>query len=521
MASTFKWAKTYGRKGVVGLDNITIEILTAIQRKYSVDYLTVINELSKSYPPSSLIGSDLAETKKKIQLAVMLVGRVAGTAGRKATQAELKALFETISEVNERIRGLRDLTEQDAELKAYLKEISTDTRITAKHLEETQGVIQKSLKQAGPGKIGRLGGHLAPMVKGALAGAGKRFLYGLIGYGGASVLGAAGGSFSRIWGSKAKSQKRRVQLEPKIFQANDPSEMEDTSFDSLRAAPTISNFSAIAAPSTLPFSASRERTLGKKEQHNAALPLFYFFDKLAFRARWTKGLLSAVAPGVGMPKAGILGANGAVALGSSIGGGRSSLGGRYTDMIAGVGLAKFIGASPMLKTTIVGALVAASVLVWNEVRKQWKEHGPAIMKDIAETSWIDFTVRMLDPAPLFRALGFDVEDTESAFAHDQAFGYHVNPQRIPERITPVEEQISMEEVQQRLSGNPDVAVFREMVNKLDEIEQNTREGKKISNYGIQAPGVTSNYRLGGEQIRQSNEGYMNQFVQDGGIGPGE
>jgi len=272
----------------IAIDRFNTRVLKALSIKLSRDYLGFFGSLSKLYTKG--------EQKKRLTLAV---GRVRKSITlldnmisiTKVSKADVEDLLDNIEEINESRDYFLAQAEQNRSLEKKIQKVSEATGISPQDLNITKEIVQKGTAQVRR----RTREGVAPFL--------KRTMPETIGLGaelGKGVLAAALGPFAPISGMAGTVLKgiagagvgvrEKIQLRREERLAGRLAPMarglEPSIFERLRTRrtgePLATGFGGVArrAPT---------RKLSKEEM---VLPLTYFFDKKAHKAKWTKEVLN-------------------------------------------------------------------------------------------------------------------------------------------------------------------------------------------------------------------------------------
>ncbi len=380
-----------------------------IQDLLEKDYLPYFTNLQMYYEREQIDDGDfhyVRSTRGKIQRAFVLIARSFLGAGNTAsTQSELDELNQKLGEIETAKNYLIEKVPQQGALHNALKQATELTGIDPASMNLSVAISRKARKQHKErakvppigiggmigGTIGSIGSMLG-LGRWGLAGAagisqmlapllGPLFLPGMAAGLGVKAL-LKGGSRLAGRGARWAHSKTVGQGRPAYSPAV-ASPMAEPAYtppqQTLPATPIMPKIAPDPGGHRLPVDRvlpatrglSAVRQMSNRELHNATLPLWYFFNRLAYKARWTKDVLRAL-KGKGVKSKGGFGSGFA---GAFLGAGGLLL------------AAKFIA----LAGVVTAATLAISKLV-PKVGEWWKTLG--VVQKAGKKARVDFKTKI-------------------------------------------------------------------------------------------------------------------------------
>jgi len=377
--------RAYHFTRTLGINQYDLRSLRALRAKLLRDYLNFFEDLSDLYKQSKQ-KKEIQSTVVKIRQTISLLDSI--LEGESIGKEDAGSLVSRIDDIN----ADRDyFLQKIPEIKAFsdrIDKVVAKTGISPEDLNITEGVVKGVVKGSRDSQKEGVGSFLRrsmPGTLGAGADVGKGMLTALTGPF-ASILGPiAKDVFSlgkNVVGKVKERKEMRLggRLRPVGGQVS--SERAEQISEARRESPFVSSFGREAvrggresgrdiSPYSLGRKAPREKvlastqSLGKKiSKEDQVRPLTYFFDKKAYRTKWTKELLQRLKN---------LGGKGKGSLFGGLTGGLKSL----LPLLAGVGLALGKGAG------LAGAVVFTSLKLF-ELGKTAKEYHE-VLKNVEQT----------------------------------------------------------------------------------------------------------------------------------------
>jgi len=288
----------------IAIDRFNTRVLSALSTKLARDYLGFFGSLAKTYtqgPQKKKLDSIVIVVKKSVVLLDNMISN------NQVSKRDVQDLVDYVEEINQARDEFLQQAEQNKSLDTKIQKISETTGISPGDLSVTKEIIEKGarvtrkrtkegvapfMKRTMPGTLG-LGGELAGGAATALLGpfAPIAFMAGTL----------AKGAWGVGKGLRGKLQDRREEgLSRRLTPMS--AALPTSAFNRLAGAraqrPFAANFSGISQRrSKHPFAAnfggiSQRRPFStKRSKEEMVLPLTYFFDKKAHKAKWTKELL--------------------------------------------------------------------------------------------------------------------------------------------------------------------------------------------------------------------------------------
>lgn len=274
--------RRYYYENVFGVDRFSLRTLRAMYVKLERDYTVFFRTLSDLYGQSKQ-KRDVDETLKDINKALGIVRSVIDSGEIAKKDAEL--LYDLFDRIEE---SKQFFLEQAASVKALqerLDRVTRDTGVSPQDLNITKDIVRTGIRQAqqsqregtksfldrtAPGMM-KLGGDLGTGVVTSLAGPFTPVLGALKDVVG-GVVGIGRGMRERKFSAKARESAGRIRPSVPITQPADATTQQHATVPSVGPVATKGLTSS---------------------------DLYKFFDRDAFRAKWTKAHLEAVKGGVG------------------------------------------------------------------------------------------------------------------------------------------------------------------------------------------------------------------------------
>lgn len=329
--SPYKWEKEYEKTGVMAFKENHIAVLRGAQNKYANDYVVFFKSLAEILGPDAGVGSMAFKTFEASQAITRVLGIMLGAQGRPATEVELRSLEENMKFIDSVI-GLLDKHTDDPALADGIRKAEMKTKMSFSRLKIDHKTIRNGLdkmKLTESGDISEFLKKNTPDLYRVSKGMGIAAIQAALGPF-TGVAGIVGGGISGI--VRGMRDKAVAGKQAKLAGAL-TGRFEDTSsimkrYDTLVRKGTP--MSELARPSSLnrgfrdmslkktagtatnetkmPFADALGGILGKTSQDKVSpaqqTNLYEFFDKGAFKARWTRELYDMIKKGSGAGSAG-------------------------------------------------------------------------------------------------------------------------------------------------------------------------------------------------------------------------
>ena len=371
--------RRYYYENVFGVDRFSLRTLRAMYVKLERDYTVFFRTLSDLYGQSKQ-KREVDETLKDINKALGIVRSVIDSGEIAKKDAEL--LYDLFDRIEE---SKQFFLEQAASVKALqerLEKVTRDTGVSPQDLNITKDIVRTGIRQAqqsqregtksfldrtAPGMM-KLGGDLGTGVATALAGPFTPVLGALKDVVG-GVVGIGRGMRERKFSTEARESAGRIRPSTPVSQPAETTTQHAT-------------VSTVGPVATKGLTSS---------------DLYKFFDRDAFRAKWTKAHLEAVKGGVGgKGDPGELGLGG---LGSLVGKASDAL--RTFGPAVVAGSAAFLGKGGLALGAAWGAKklydLGKEVVKYESAQKQARKASDAYAHSV--NMWADF---LSDPENLLK-----------------------------------------------------------------------------------------------------------------------
>jgi hypothetical protein len=379
--SPYKWEKEYEKTGMAAFKESHVAVLRGAQNKYANDYVVFFRTLATMLGPDTDLGSMAFKTFEASQAVTRVLGVMLGVQGRPASEIELRSLEENMKFIESVIGLLDKHADDNPALADSMRKAEVKTKVSFSRLKIDHKTIREGLDKMKLAEGGDISGFLkknAPDLYRASKGMGIAAIQAALGPF-AGVAGIVGGGISGI--VRGMRDKAVAGKQAKLAGAL-TSRFEDTSsimkrYDTLVKKGTP--MSELAKPGSLnrgfqdmsskktagvatnktkmPFADALGSILGKTSRDGVSpvqqTNLYEFFDKGAFRARWTRELYDMIKKGGGAGGKESVGLGGIMDTGKKLaaGGILASAGALFGKALpwAGVGLALWDGIRNMGK----------------------------------------------------------------------------------------------------------------------------------------------------------------------------
>lgn len=276
-------------------DTANLPSLKMIQYELSKVYLVYFDNLLQVYSSNTIQGKKIFIAKQKTQKAIRIVGRALGAGGTAITKSELKQLHSLVREVNVARDEFTDYVRATKEERVEIDKIEEEVDINKEDIKITEEMVQKVV-DARIKEIKKPTKIREKISGGFRKGLGyKPLMYGGVGYYGQELISSLAGPYGAplgaitglgVLGARVlRRYRQRRHEEPGIPTIQPEISVTEPGIPT----PTIPTPGLIPAPK---YGAFRARTRRQKEE--ASEPLFYFFDKRAHKASWTRDVLQAL-----------------------------------------------------------------------------------------------------------------------------------------------------------------------------------------------------------------------------------
>ena len=292
MAIDPKWKAKYDKSGPTSFARESVEQMDVMRTALSTSYMLFLRKLVTYFPENSKMGEEVQGALVLTAGVIYYMDLVAGKKGRSATAKEIDMLFEKLDNWNLQFAWLQNEYIKSEEMRRAVDSTSKATGVNLDKLNELNKVIGTTM-----GGLGTAGGgkreewkKMAPTSYGMASDMGQQLRRGLLGPW--SILG------EMAWGMGSEYLKsRRTKLATKRLrgfgeQFSDvgiPPEMRD-SFSSGRGMGTGVGGALNSGSIGTGFAG----LLGNTNEKQAVFPFTTFFDKYAYRTKWTREVLEAL-----------------------------------------------------------------------------------------------------------------------------------------------------------------------------------------------------------------------------------
>ena len=363
----YGWVKQYKKGGVEVFSDQQRGIIRAAQHKYSEDFVPFFRDLAQELGPDTEVGSQIYQVFEASRAVVRLFGALLGANGRPAVDREITALFDNMDFIKKSIEKFNVWRAKDSVFDGIVSRVERKSGSNLDRLSSHNGVILKNLENLALPKEGTAEWlkRVAPGAYSVGAGVASGALTAALGpFSG--IAGMVGGGIAGI----AKDIKEKRIAKKKMRLAEALTTAKEFSAESilskygmlrergrdLRGSIKDSYLGGVSGGieetrESAPLKSKSPRISGQSVRSGVSVntSLFEFFNKDAFRAKWTKDVYRALTSG---------GKGGDVGKSSGL---LSSLvaGGAGAGMAAKVGGAAGVGA--MLGKGLLGGAMWASI----------------------------------------------------------------------------------------------------------------------------------------------------------------
>lgn len=281
-----KKRRRYYYPSPLAIDKFNTQVFKALNVKLNRDYLEFFGRLSKLYQRGEL-KKRLMATTNTVHKSISILDSMISTT--KVSKEQVEALVQNIEVINADRDYYVDLSEQNKSLQDKMYKVEEATGVSPKDINITKEIIVKGaaqtkrrtkegtipfLQRTMPGTM-QLGAELGKGVLGAVLGPFAP-IAGMAGEVARGVVGAGLGIKEKI----ASQREARLggRLAP-MAQGLDPSVFQKIAGARERG-PAISGFRGV----------SRRAPARRRTKEELVMPLQYFFDKKAHKAKWTKDM---------------------------------------------------------------------------------------------------------------------------------------------------------------------------------------------------------------------------------------
>jgi hypothetical protein len=322
-------AEVIERYGVsTALDDSSIETMRVIQARYTT-FLPFFRSIVRRYSSNKVLQDVLKETQSKISTVIRGIGAL--LTNRITDKEGVTNIFNLIDEIDDDIKNLSRITKEHEGFQEISSKVQEKTGVSVEELKTASGQLKKA-----KGRIKKERG----IVKGVGKAIGETPLFGLGKEMVSGVLGAALGPFAGIGATIGKTAlgvgrtihgKMLERQRAKFVRGVTPMGVEvpkgyiESVRKSMGGGRDIGKYVDVRRgilpaekKGMLPrigkegmprivdgAKAIYGRPMGKVSVKNAAEPIFYFFDKLAYKARWTKDVITLLKGRGGIVSAGV------------------------------------------------------------------------------------------------------------------------------------------------------------------------------------------------------------------------
>ena len=305
----------------IALTDFDIAHYTAIASLLATKYFPFYTNLAEAYSDASRgMGKVVRDEIGKIQKTLPFLARITGRGLTPITKRELESLNKVVSEISETQKKVAQLAKMDTTLSDEIRQVAEETGVSQKDLSfstdmakksrdtrRREGFVSRRLGEVG-GEVRRIGlfrGALYYGVIPPIGRIGRELIQAVMGTLGpllplvtaAGALGAGG--FLGLRGLWRAGQRRWGEQPLPEIGGMAPS----------MAAPGAGLGGVAPVPMAAPVPAMMTRAdigawprdvggrflpRGRKELMMASEPIFYFFHRRAYRARWTRDLMRYV-----------------------------------------------------------------------------------------------------------------------------------------------------------------------------------------------------------------------------------
>jgi hypothetical protein len=275
--------------GKFGFDPTDSKILNNLQSKYSRDYFPFIKSVvEKSDGKDEKLNSLLSLIQDVIRnLGKLLSGRITGDTGHKL----LTKVFDDIKLTEEGFAYVKSFISKESEVAKALKETEEKVGVSFDDLVSKHKEVRKYVEAIEPKKTSLLENVAKTAFgggAGVAGGVGLSLAHGLLGpfsQLAMTGIGAGGGVFKAIRGLRG-AQKERHATRVSEMLLGEGKNIPQAVFPRTTPQPVNVPANIPIQPSSVGSGKLRGQALAQ-----AADPIFYFFDKAAYKASWTSKVL--------------------------------------------------------------------------------------------------------------------------------------------------------------------------------------------------------------------------------------
>ena len=176
-----KWEKKYQSEGLGIFSPQNVGILRAIQAKYSNEYFNFFRTLANRFSDTEM-EKDLFKTAQAAQSVARNIGILLGSRGRKASEKEIKDLFDSMAKIASKVEYYKKEMAKNSQMAEAAQKAEADTGIGLEGLSDMTKKTEARIAGMKPPKEGaasyfnRVAPELAETGKGLLGGVAQGLL---------------------------------------------------------------------------------------------------------------------------------------------------------------------------------------------------------------------------------------------------------------------------------------------------------------------------------------------------------
>lgn len=278
--------KTKFERSSFGIGEFNTRTMQALHKKYYRDYLPFFQELSKLYKQGKN-KNEIVETINLVKKIQALLGDVIKEGSIKKDDADL--LYSSVKKIEEKKLYFLEEVENVKALQEKIQKVEATTGISLEDLNVTKEVVEQGIRESRK-KSESTGSFLkrtAPTMHGMAVGGTQAVAASLLG----PFYGAAKGAYGLgkdVWSiGKGLREKRQADLGSSL---RSDIRTSGSRVSSPEVTPESTQVARTKSPGIESFAGFSSKKPTLEEQ---SAPLQEFFDKGAYKAKWTKELLSS------------------------------------------------------------------------------------------------------------------------------------------------------------------------------------------------------------------------------------
>lgn len=303
------WTREYQDIGLAAIPPAIVDQLKLAQLRYG-KFADFFSSMTRFYEGRSGIAKRLVSAMEGARSASTYIGILLGSKGRTATPEEIENMYATMEKVDAEAKYIKQYAGESTRFSKILTETEKEVGVTLDQIEKTNSAMNQRLKNLGKMGLGKMAASLkknAPELYQTGIGLRDAVFNATLGpFAGMAKLGI--GTASSLYKSYKERKLKKDQM--KIMTGLDPmmklhpeellrsvekermsgfnlrEGFRDSDIRGGRTAGTGTRFEADPTGNIRDAFSSKPTDL-----KNMAMPLFTFFDKKAYDAKWTKEVI--------------------------------------------------------------------------------------------------------------------------------------------------------------------------------------------------------------------------------------